>query len=248
MSWLTAEKPRRSCDDLREETLLVRDGERRRRCIAVGDGGAEVRDVHRPTGHGASEERNHARGAHHEKDGVRGRAVLVEDGEPAREDPLQRHGVHQAARGDERGDDARQLRGEHRAADHGHARRAQRLARRGKHRHRVEALEAGERGDVVRPVRIAVRSRQDGQKREQQVNERRERDRRDQQDERALDGEAEFAGRVDDGLEPDERPRNHGEDADDLQPGIAVRRERRRQGGESARVPSACGAEADRHA
>ena len=144
--------------------VVLRDGENGGGRVSVGDCRAEVRDVHRPSGHGAPEERNRERRAHHEDDCVGWRAVAVEPPETCWNHPAFRHRVHEAARGDQRAEYARQLSGEHRAADYGDAHRAECLLRRGEDRHGVDSLEFRKCVDVVAPRRVAVRQRNDGQK------------------------------------------------------------------------------------
>ena len=216
--------------------LLFGDGERGGRGVAVRERGAEVRYVDWPAGDGAPEERNRERNARHEKHGVRGRAFAVEAPEPARDRPTVRHRVHKPARGNQSAEDARQLRGEHRAADYRLPGRAQRPPRRGEHGHRVDSPEVREILDVCSPVRVPVRKRHDRQQGEQEVHRRGERDRREEDPERAADGEPELGGGVDYRLEADERPRDHGEDVDYLHEVSALGRERRTHRGEASLV------------
>ena len=216
--------------------LLFGDGQRGGRGVAVRERGAEVRDVDGPSGDGASEKRNRERNARHEEHGVRGRAFAVETPEPARDRPAVRHRVHKPARGDQSAEDARQLRGEHRASDDGLPRGAEGPLRRGEYGHRVNATEVREVLDVFAPVRVSVRNRDDRQDGEQNVHRRGEHDRREEDAEGAADGEAELGGRVDYRLEADERPRDHGEDVDHLHEVPALWRERRPHRGEASLV------------
>ena len=144
--------------------------------------------------------------------------------------------MHEAARRDKRAEYARHLRGEHRAADHRHAGRAERLLGRGEDRHRVGSAEIRQVFDVLAPVRVSIRHGERRQQGQQNVYRRRKHNRRHEDAECAADWKAELPGRVDYRLEADERPGDHGEDVYHLHGVPALRRERWAHRGEASLV------------
>ena len=224
--------------------------ERRRRGDAVGHRGAYAGHVHRPADDSASEERDDQRNAYDEQNGIARRAVPVELPEPLplRQDVVRGKRIQQAAHRNSRRDYSGEDAGEHRRADQRNAPLPEHALRGRESRHRVEPGKPDPRADVVRPRRILHRMGEDGQDGEHKVHRHGRGDRREEDPEEPLRREPELRRRVRHGLEADERPRHHGQDAQhlrDIRP--AVGHEGRGHRGKSAVMPRKRDEEGDRH-
>ena len=108
--------------------------------VGVGYAGADGRDVHNPSDCGASEERHQGRYSEEEHDCIARAAVGVDGAEPARQKPVAGEREHEAARGEEMGDNAGHDGGERREPENGDAGASERLSSGEKDRHALDAF------------------------------------------------------------------------------------------------------------